>query len=56
MSDTTFEDDRKLAAVDEREPRDLEKGGGGGFKLPQSANNNSSSSSSKSLLKGLTFL
>ncbi len=38
MSDTAFEDDRKLAAVDEREPRDLEKGGGD-VKLPQSANN-----------------
>jgi hypothetical protein len=30
MNEEAFEDDRKPAAVDEKEPRDLEKGGGGG--------------------------
>jgi hypothetical protein len=39
MSDTYSEDDRKPAAVENREPRDVEKGegGGGGVKLPPSA-------------------
>jgi hypothetical protein len=39
MSDTNSEDDRKPAAVEDREPRDVKKGegGGGGVKLPPSA-------------------
>jgi hypothetical protein len=39
MSDTYSEDDRKPTAVEDREPRDVEKGegGGGGVKLPPSA-------------------
>jgi hypothetical protein len=39
MSDTYSEDDRKPAAVENREPRDVEKGEGGGgrVKLPPSA-------------------
>jgi hypothetical protein len=37
MGDTYSEDDTKPAAVEYREPRDVEKGkGGGGVKLPPS--------------------
>jgi hypothetical protein len=45
MSDTAFEDDRKPAAVENREPRDVEKGEGGGgrVKLPPSATTQSKS-------------
>jgi hypothetical protein len=45
MSDTYSEDDRKPAAVEYREPRDVEKGegGGGGVKLPPSATTQSKS-------------
>jgi hypothetical protein len=42
MSEEAFEDDRKPAAVDEKEPRDLEKGEGcGGVKLSPSASTQS---------------
>jgi hypothetical protein len=53
MSDTYSEDDRKPAAIEDREPRDLEKGKGGGggrVKLPPSAtmqSNHAQSSSSR---------
>jgi hypothetical protein len=45
MSDTYSEDDRKPAAVENREPRDVEKGEGGGgrVKLPPSATTQSKS-------------
>jgi hypothetical protein len=52
MSDTAFEDDRKPAAVEYREPRDVEKGkgggGGGGVKLPPSATTQSKRARSSS--------
>jgi hypothetical protein len=51
MSDKTFEDNRKPAAVEEKEPRGLEKGESGSVKLPpssgQSRNTRSSSSHHK---------
>jgi hypothetical protein len=50
MSDTYSEDDRKPAAVENREPRDVEKGegGGGGVKLPPSATTQSKRARSSS--------
>jgi hypothetical protein len=50
VSDTYSEDDRKPAAVENREPRDVEKGEGGGgrVKLPPSATTQSKRARSSS--------